>query len=78
MTAPTKASLQRAEKQARDALEMRDKVIKMHDRAWETNAALRAEIADLKAAARPVVAYMDTQWPGSVGPELRRLKELCK
>lgn len=34
--------------------------------------------ADLRQAARPVVEYMDKQWPGDVGPALRRLKELCK
>ena len=33
---------------------------------------------EMKQAARPIIAYMETQWPGTVGPELRRLKELCR
>lgn len=82
MTAPTKASLQAELKAIKrdlaamtkkrdEALAIRDASIRFYDETAE-------RIAAIKEAARPIVAYMDTQWPGDVGPELRRLKELCK
>jgi len=54
-----------------EALAVRDASIRFYD---ETAERLKA----IKEAALPIVAYMDTQWPGTVGPELRRLKELCR
>ena len=75
MTAPTKASLQR---ELRAMTRQRnDLVLALATASARVNKS-EETAADIKAAARPVVAYMDTQWPGSVGPELRRLKELCK
>jgi hypothetical protein len=68
MTAPTKASLQRELAKLRREYRGLFIVAVKHK---EDNAELRKAIA-------PVVAYMDKQWPGDVGPELRRLKELCK
>jgi hypothetical protein len=75
MTAPAKASLQR---ELRAMTKRAEEEERASLRAIDIAARLANENAALKAAARPVVAYMDTQWPGSVGPELRRLKELCK
>jgi hypothetical protein len=82
MTAPTKASLQRELRAMKIRYARVESLLTMTSNAADTLGALterqRVALEALKAAARPVVAYMDTQWPGSVGPELRRLKELCK
>jgi len=89
MIAPTKASLQRElramTKRADDldamhaqAIKALNKVLSAYADVMESKIALQSDLSTLKEAARPVIAYMDTQWPGSVGPELRRLKELCK
>lgn len=54
-----------------EALAIRDASIRFYDETAE-------RIKAIKETARPVIAYMDKQWPGSVGPELRRLKEFCR
>lgn len=38
----------------------------------------QADLSAIKDALRPVLDYMDKQWPGEIGTNLRRLKELCK
>lgn len=59
---PTLARIKRAEKQAKDALEMRDKAISMHDDAWKIIDGLRAEKAALAKNLAPVLAYFGEQW----------------
>lgn len=72
---PTLASRKRelaAMKRERDdALAVRDTSIRFYDDTAERINAIRDDI-------RPVLAYMDKQWPGEIGANLRRLKELCK
>lgn len=79
MTAPTKASLQRAEKQARDALEMRDRAIQMHDEAWALIDDLQAQLKSAQRALRPVLAYFGEQWIGDrVRKEYQDLVQFAK
>lgn len=89
MTAPTKASLQRElramtkratffEEQHRRTMAALESANEEYDKAVSENISMAATIENIRVSIRPVVAYMETQWPGSVGPELRRLKELCK
>ena len=79
MTAPTKASLQRAEKQARDALEMRDRAIQMHDEAWALIDDLQAELKATRARLRPVLAYFGEQWIGdAVRADYQALVTFCE
>lgn len=82
MTAPTKASLQRELRAMKIRAVRAESRVDVACRAVDDLAPIidrqRDELNAIKVAARPVVAYMETQWPGSVGPDLRRLKELCK
>ena len=79
MPAPTRVSLKRAEKQARDALELRDKAIQMHDEALALVAALQAELKATRTRLRPVLAYFGEQWVGDrVRKEYRELVMFTK
>ncbi len=76
---PTLARIKRAEKQAKEALEMQDKAISMHKEAWKIINSLRAERDALKLNLAPVLAYFGEQWVSDkVRKEYRKLVEFVK